>query len=252
MLLSPSMDSSVGFVDKSSFSRLVALFAGLDAALWCAYRLVPFCPFRFNTFISLSISFELHFSTMVKKRKSRASAGDGEDSKKRSKSTSTAMERQISGSSAGQASAQSTTADSEQEETCPRCPSGKPPQPSAYPPEIAGKGDTPAMLRQAEKEGEDGIDLPWIGCTKCKTWYHAACLVLDGMPTLNAEAARNGSGESEQAAQMQVDVKEEVTGAPQEEEEEVVNGRKTLPEELLTTVDERGYWWDWTYRVDKW
>lgn len=189
---------------------------------------------------------------MAKKRKSRASAGNGEDSKKRSKSTSTAMERQISGSSAGQASAQSTTADSEQEETCPLCPSGKPPQPSAYPPEIAGKGDTPAMLRQAEKEGEDGIDLPWIGCTKCKTWYHAACLVLDGMPTLNAEAARNGSGESEQAAQMQVDVKEEETGAPQEEEEEVVNGRKTLPEELLTTVDERGYWWDWTYRVDKW
>ncbi|WVR09368.1 hypothetical protein IAU60_006434 [Kwoniella sp. DSM 27419] len=47
---------------------------------------------------------------------------------------------------------------SEDQEPCPLCPSAGPPQPPG------------------ETSGE--VNLTWIACTKCDTWYHAACIVL--------------------------------------------------------------------------
>jgi F-box/leucine-rich repeat protein 10/11 len=65
------------------------------------------------------------------------------------------------------------------EERCPLCPSSGPilRVPNA---DKAGKPSTGEHALVKEPVDPDSVpDLVWIACTKCQTWYHSSCLLLD-------------------------------------------------------------------------
>nr|XP_019011725.1 uncharacterized protein I206_03830 [Kwoniella pini CBS 10737]OCF50506.1 hypothetical protein I206_03830 [Kwoniella pini CBS 10737] len=81
-------------------------------------------------------------------------------------------------------------------EVCPLCPSTGPPQPSS-------------------DKSTNEVDLVWIACTKCATWYHSVCLLL-----------------------AEDDVKATI---PRSIFEEVEENRK-----------DEGAWFNWTQWINKW
>ena len=111
---------------------------------------------------------------------------------------------------------------------CPLCPESGPPTASAVsehstrpddkvPPPVDPKGSTvesqdgPKQLNGGNLESPD---LYWIGCSKCKEWYHSVCLLLD------ADAGKQS-------------VSKEIVAWIEEHDEEDV-------------------WSDWTSWVDRW
>lgn len=159
-------------------------------------------------------------------------------------------------------------------ETCPLCPGGIPPQPQQYP-ELAKVGNSEAAARptganEQDSKGEE-VDLSWIGCTRCKSWYHAVCLMLDGLlvPDMGTEIkpvveenhtveiVDSGVIETPEAGEPRRSVRQVKAGTPSGSNIKPSNGkhftgRDTLPDEILAEAENRGYWWDWTYRVDRW
>ncbi|WWC63582.1 uncharacterized protein I303_106187 [Kwoniella dejecticola CBS 10117] len=81
-------------------------------------------------------------------------------------------------------------------EVCPLCPSTGPPQPPST--QVTGE-----------------VDLVWIACTKCSTWYHSVCLFL-------------------------ADEKIRSTIPP------------SIVEEAETNRKDEGAWFNWTQWIDKW
>lgn len=59
-----------------------------------------------------------------------------------------------------------------EEDRCPLCPSSGPP---SHPSGLAGASPATAEDRDGQ---DDSLDLVWIACSKCHTWYHSACLLL--------------------------------------------------------------------------
>ncbi|BFZ57971.1 JmjC domain-containing histone demethylation protein 1 [Savitreella phatthalungensis] len=66
------------------------------------------------------------------------------------------------------ADALSATSSSEQESRCPRCPS-----------ESSTASTDPIAAKSASKAAEsDDTAVAWLGCDRCKTWFHAGCVDL--------------------------------------------------------------------------
>ncbi|WRT68668.1 uncharacterized protein IL334_005647 [Kwoniella shivajii] len=85
-------------------------------------------------------------------------------------------------------------------ELCPLCPSSGPPQPPRS---------------KAKLEANLEVDLVWIACTKCSTWFHSACLYL---------------GDENVQSTIPKDIVKEVE----------VNRK------------DEGAWFNWTQWIDKW
>lgn len=59
---------------------------------------------------------------------------------------------------------------SEDDDKCPLCPEAGPPTITNDRSKDEQNGDT--------KSDDDAVDLVWIACSRCHTWFHSCCLLL--------------------------------------------------------------------------
>lgn len=94
-----------------------------------------------------------------------------------------------------------------------------------------GKGGDDKSGSDPEGEQTDSdyeLELSWIRCTKCKTWYHSDCVTLQELvEPIGEHAPAHGQ-----------------FGAP--------GASGSLPPEVIRELEKQGYDWNWTAAVDKW